>query len=288
MEEVGYYNGRIGDLRQMTVPMLDRAVYFGDGVYDAATFAHGNIFAEKDHFERFYNSLRMLRIDDFPLTPEQLHDELRRCIDAFDGDEGFLYWQCSRGTAPRTHAFPEDATPNLMAYVVGRRPFDPSVTYDLISLEDKRYYYCNIKTLNLIPSILAFQTAKEAGCQEVVLYREGLGQRRVTEGAHSNVLIIRDGVLVAPPRDNLILPGITLKHLLMLAGQLGIPTQERPFMLEEVQEADEVLISNTGRLCTRARSLDGRPVGMRDPATARRLQEAYLDFYERDTSRPRA
>ena len=97
-------------------------------------------------------------------------------------------------------------------------PFDK--TFRLISMEDTRFLHCNIKTLNLIPSVIAYQRCIEQGCQETVFHRG----ERVTECAHSNILIIKDGVLCTPPRDNLILPGITLKHLLMLAEKNGIPT----------------------------------------------------------------
>ena len=105
MRYVGYYNGEIGDLNEMKIPMLDRAVYFGDGCYDATTFAHNRIFAAKDHLDRFYNSCRLLEIP-FDMSREELTSALQSCIDANDADHGMLYWQCSRGTGPRGHQFP--------------------------------------------------------------------------------------------------------------------------------------------------------------------------------------
>lgn len=118
-------------------------------------------------------------------------------------------------------------------------------TFKLISMEDTRFLHCNIKTLNLIPSVIAYQRCTEAGCQETVFHRG----ERVTECAHSNVLMIKDGVLCTPPRDNLILPGITLKHLLELAEANGIPTREAVFTMDELRAADEVIISSSGGLC---------------------------------------
>ncbi len=279
MKYVGYYNGEIGPLEEMKVPMLDRAVYFGDGCYDATTFANNHIFAADDHMDRFYNSCRLLEIP-FSMSREELRAELQKCIDANECDHGMLYWQCSRGTALRAHNFPpENVKPNLMIFTVPCElvPFDQ--TFRLISMEDTRFLHCNIKTLNLIPSVIAYQRCIEAGCQETVFHRK----ERVTECAHSNVLIIKDGVLCTPPRDNLILPGITLKHLLELAAKCGIPTKEEPFTMDELRNADEIIISSSGGLCIRADELDGAPVGCKDPVTLKKLQDAYAEFYAEDT-----
>ena len=114
MKYVGYYNGEIGPLEEMKIPMLDRAVYFGDGCYDATTFANNHIFAAKDHLDRFYNSCKLLEIP-FTMPREELIAALQQCIDANDSDHGMLYWQCSRGTALRGHQFPPASVkPNLM------------------------------------------------------------------------------------------------------------------------------------------------------------------------------
>lgn len=280
MKYVGYYNGEIGPLEEMKVPMLDRAVYFGDGCYDATTFAHNHIFAAEDHLNRFYNSCKLLEIP-FDMPKEELTAELKKCIEASDLDHGMLYWQCSRGTGLRAHNFPPAGVkPNLMIFVV---PFDlipMDQTMRLISMEDTRFLHCNIKTLNLIPSVIAYQRCIEAGCQETVFHRG----ERVTECAHSNILMLKDGVLCTPPRDNLILPGITLKHLLMLAEQNGIPTREAVFTMDELRNADEVIVSSSGGLCIAAVELDGQPIGGKDPENLKKLQNAYVEYYDRDTN----
>ncbi|MCC8127408.1 MAG: aminotransferase class IV [Clostridiales bacterium] len=279
MKYVGYYNGKIGSLEEMKIPMLDRAVYFGDGVYDATTFANNHIFAKKDHLDRFYNSCRLLEID-FPLTEDELLAELQKCVDAVDTDHGMLYWQCSRGTAMRGHQFPsKEIKPNLMIFTTPYELIPLDRTFKLISMEDTRFLHCNIKTLNLIPSVIAYQRCMEAGCQETVFHRG----ERVTECAHSNILMIKDGVLCTPPRDNLILPGVTLKHLLMLAGENGIATREEPFTMDELKAADEIIVSSSGGLCIAATELDGQPVGGRDPQTLKILQDAYKKYYAEDT-----
>lgn len=279
MKFVGYYNGEVAPLEELKIPALDRAVYFGDGVYDATTFANNHIFAAEDHLDRFYNSCRLLEIP-FDMSRDELTAELQKCIDINELDHGMLYWQCSRGTGLRHHHFlPEGNQPNLLIFTVPYDliPFDE--TFKFISMEDTRFLHCNIKTLNLIPSVIAYQRCVEAGCQETIFHRG----ERVTECAHSNVLILKDGVLCTPPRDNLILPGITLKHLLSLATQNNIPVNEAPFTMDELRAADEVIISSSGGLCIRASELDGKPIGGKDPLNLKKLQDAYAAFYAEDT-----
>ena len=275
MKHVGYYNGEIGPLEEMKIPMLDRAVYFGDGCYDAAMFSNNRIFALEDHLDRFYNSCRLLEIP-FDIEREALTKELQKCIDANELSEGMIYWQCSRGTYYRSHNFPpETVKPNLMIFTVPDEIVPMDTTYKLISMEDTRFLHCNIKTLNLIPSVIAYQRCIEAGCQETLFHRQG----RVTECAHSNVLILKDGTLHTPPRDNLILPGITLKHLIILAKENNSPVIEAPFSMDELKNADEVIISNSGAFCIRADELDGKPIGGKDPKTLKILQDAYRDKF---------
>lgn len=281
MKYVGYYNGEIGPLEEMKIPMLDRAVYFGDGCYDATTFANNNIFAADDHLDRFYNSCKLLEIP-FEMSREELRAELQKCIDANEIDHGMLYWQCSRGTTYRGHQFPPASVkPNLMIFTVpcDLIPFDK--TFRLISMEDTRFLHCNIKTLNLIPNCMAMQRAVEAGCDEVVFHRGN----RVTEGAHSSLAIIRDGVFCTPPADELILPSITRKHFLELCSRLGIPSRIAPFTVDELLTADEIMILSTGSHCIAVCEVDGRPVGGKAPALLDRLQQAYQQEFLEGTEK---
>ena len=281
MKYVGYYNGEIGPLEEMKIPMLDRAVYFGDGCYDATTFANNNIFAADDHLDRFYNSCKLLEIP-FEMSREELRAELQKCIDANEIDHGMLYWQCSRGTTYRGHQFPPASVkPNLMIFTVpcDLIPFDK--TFRLISMEDTRFLHCNIKTLNLIPNCMAMQRAVEAGCDEVVFHRGD----RVTEGAHSSLAIIRDGVFCTPPADELILPSITRKHFLELCSRLGIPSRIAPFTVDELLTADEIMILSTGSHCIAVCEVDGRPVGGKAPALLDRLQQAYQQEFIEGTEK---
>ena len=148
-------------------------------------------------------------------------------------------------------------------------------------MEDHRFNLCNIKTLNLIPSVLANQRAAERGCDEAVLHRGS----RVTECAHSNISILKDGVLRTAPTDELILPGITRKHLLALAKEHGIPTLEEPFSMVELMNADEVIVTSSSALCMKVETIDGIPVGGKDPHRLKVLQDAYLEKFQRETAK---
>ena len=279
-KNVGYYNGEMGPLEEMKVPMGDRALYFGDGIYEATCVANRVPFALDDHLDRMYNSLRLLEIP-FRRDRDWVRGELQRVIDAAeDAPVHLLYWQISRGNCPRSHPFPpKEVEPALMITIRPHQMKSMDRPYRLISLEDNRFKLCNIKTLNLIPSVLANQRAVERGCDEAVLHRG----TRVTECAHSNISILKDGVLRTAPTDELILPGITRKHLLALAREHGIPVEETPFSMVELMNADEAIVTSSSALCMRVESIDGIPVGGKDPERIGLLQQAYREKFRRET-----
>ena len=280
MKTVGYYNGKIGEIEEMMVPMNDRAMYFGDGVYDATYAANRKIFELEGNMERFFNSFKAMEIP-FRMTREELAAELQKCVDLMDSDgEVMVYWQSTRGTGMRNHLFPTDGKPANLLITVREVPLsDLRTPYKVITLEDTRFLHCNIKTLNLIPSVIANQRAKEAGCQEAIFHRGD----RVTECAHSNVHILKNGKFITAPTDNLILPGITRKHLLRICEAQMIPYEERIFSLAEVFDADEVIISSAGTLGVGVCEVDGKPVGGKDPELLKRLQKAAVDDFEKET-----
>ena len=279
-KNVGYYNGEMGPLEEMKVPMGDRALYFGDGIYEATCVANRVPFALDDHLDRMYNSLRLLEIP-FRRDRDWVRGELQRVIDAAeDAPVHLLYWQISRGNCPRSHPFPpKEVEPALMITIRPHQMKSMDRPYRLISLEDNRFKLCNIKTLNLIPSVLANQRAVERGCDEAVLHRG----TRVTECAHSNISILKDGVLRTAPTDELILPGITRKHLLALAREHGIPVEETPFSMVELMNADEAIVTSSSALCMRVESIDGIPVGGRDQERLKLLQAVYWEKFQRET-----
>ncbi|MFW2487332.1 D-amino acid aminotransferase [Clostridium chromiireducens] len=277
MENLGYYNGKYGLLEEMTIPMNDRVCYFGDGVYDATYSRNHVIFALDEHIERFFNSAGLLKIK-IPYTKEQVKEILKDMVKKVDSGEQFVYWQVTRGTAMRNHAFPGDEVPaNLWIMLKPLKIKDMSQKIKLITLEDTRFLHCNIKTLNLLPSVMAAQKTEEAGCQEAVFHRG----TRVTECAHSNVSILIDGILKTAPADNLILPGIARAHLIKMCKLFSIPVDETAFTLKELMEADEVIVTSSGQFCITACEIDGKPVGGKAPEIVKKLQDALLvEFLE--------
>lgn len=281
MKDIAYYNGKIGRIDEVQAPITDRGFYFGDGVYDAAMVNNKKIFALDDHLDRFYNSLKLLRIEP-PMERAELAKTLNELVSQLDSDAPhMLYWQSTRAAAHRMHAFPKGGKASLMAFSEPCGLDRHDHPYKLISVEDTRFLHCNIKTLNLIPNCMAMQQAVEADCDEVVFHRGD----RVTEGAHSGLAILKDGVFCTPPADNLILPSITRKHFLTMCEKLGVPTRIAPFTVDELKNADEVMILSTGSHCIGACELDGQPLGGKDPALLDKLQKAYQQWFDEETAK---
>ncbi|MBQ7719131.1 MAG: aminotransferase class IV, partial [Clostridia bacterium] len=187
---------------------------------------------------RFFSSMKLLGIEP-AWTKEELRAILEDLVSRLDSDIGKLYWQASRGTAPRSHAFPKDAKANLLVFLNPGALPDFHNEISLVSVEDIRFEICNVKTLNLIPSVLATDVAMKAGCDEAVLHRGEI----VTECAHSNISIIKNGVLVTHPADNFILPGTVRKHVLDICHRESIPVIERPFTMDELRDCDEAVVT---------------------------------------------
>ena len=271
MKNIAYYNGKTGPIEEMMVPMNDRACYFGDGVYDATMAVNHVPMHFDDHIDRIYNSAKLIDIE-IPMPKEEMKRILQSLIDQVEGDSLFVYWQVTRGVGMRNHPYSGAATgPSLWAWVHPNSMRDVYGAYRCITMEDTRVLHCNIKTINLLPAVIANQRAVEAGCDETIFHRGD----RVTECSHSNVHILKDGVLHTAPCDNLILPGIARKHILEICGEQGIPVVEAPFTVDELMAADEVFFSSSSAVTCRVREIDGKPVGMRDEATFAKIRDGY-------------
>ena len=277
MKTLGYYNGSIGELDSMTVPMLDRACYFGDGVYDVAYSRNYKIYALEEHVERFLQSAELLRIKP-SITKAALCELVKELVKKLDTGNLWIYFQFSRGTGIRSHAFLEDPTSNLWIML---KPAEIRDTYQpmrCITMEDTRFYHCNIKTLNLLPNVLATQATVETGVDECILHRGDV----VTECAHSNISILKNGKLITHPADNMILAGTGRAHLIATCKGFGIPVEERKYTLAELLDADEVLITSASALCIRVIEVDGKAVGGKAAYTVQQLQDAlWKDFMDK-------
>ena len=275
MKELGYYNGKIGELNEMTVPMNDRACWFGDGVYEAGMCRNYHIFTLDEHVDRLYRSAAMLEIT-VPVSKQELKDLLNSLVLKMDTGNLVVYCQVTRGGGPRNHAYP-DGPANLWV-TLRPKEINPDLgPVSLITGEDTRFFHCNIKTLNLIPSVMANEKARRAGCYEHVFYRPG---GRVTECSHSNVHIIKNGTFYTAPLDNLILPGIARAHLIAACKRMNIPVSETPFSVEDLMNADEIITSSSTAPCVRACRVDGKEAGMKRTDLFSALHEAiFHEFY---------
>jgi D-alanine transaminase len=274
MKDLGYYNGEFGPIDEMRIPMNDRVCWFGDGVYDATISVNYRIFLLNEHIDRFFNSMALIGIE-APLSKAELADILTGLVRKVDSPTQFVYWQMTRGVANRAHAFPEAPKPALWVTLRPHVLRDLHERVALVTVPDTRYLHCNIKTLNLLPNVLASEVARKANCYEAVFYRGD----RVTECAHSSLSIIKDGALITPPLDELILPSITRAHVLSHCRKLGIRTAERPFSLEEMFQADEVLVSSSGAFVVPVEKIDDRAVGGRAPELLDKLTDALFTEY---------
>ena len=278
MSTKAYFNGEIGNYDEMTIPLADRSVFYGDAVYDAVLVLKGRPFALGLHLDRLYRSCELTEIA-FAMPRERLISEIDRLLAVAEGEALMLYLQVTRGAAPRNHEYPVGAEPNLIMFAapVTLSPKDKKTS--LYSIEDLRFQYCNIKTTNLMPNVFASEKATKMGATEALLHRGD----RVTEGAHSSILMVKDGEVVMPPLDELILPGITRRVLHDVCDKNGIPVSVRVITVDELMAADEIILCSTTKNILYVYEIDGKAVGGKDRALDERLQELFLDEVYKDT-----
>ncbi len=282
MGRVAYVNGRYRPLNADAIAIEDRGYQFADGVYEVIKVLEGRPRDLGRHLDRLERSLEALEIRP-PMSRAALISVLDQTLRRNRLRAALLYIQVTRGTAPRNHAFPKRAKPSLVMTV--RRPSFPSAKereagVGVITLPDLRWGRCDIKSISLLPNVLARQKAAAAGRREAWLIDE---TGNVTEGSASNAYIVdQAGRLVTHPLDERILGGITRSVILELARGAGIDVVERPFSLAEAQAAREAALSSTSSLLLPVVAIDDRTVGNGHPGTlVRRLMELYDAHLER-------
>lgn len=273
MTSIYWYDNAFLPEEEVRISPHDRGYNFGDGIYEVFRVYGGNIFEAEAHFERLRLSAAGLKLA-LPWGMDGLRAVLIELVERNALQEGIVYLQITRGTAPRNHLFPTGAAPVALAYTreVARpvQAMEQGIT--VVTLEDIRWLHCNYKTLNLLANVLAKQEAADCGAADAVLHRGGI----VTESSASNVMIVKDGVLLTHPADNLILHGITRAVTLRLAQAVEIPSAERPFTLDELYAADEAFVTGTTVEITPIVAVDGRKVGSGEPGPiTRRLQREF-------------
>ena len=285
MESLGLVNGNLVDLSENVVPMEDRGHQFGDGVYEVVKVYNGKCFALLPHLERLYRSLRAIKIP-ATYTFEELVEFHELLIEKSGIVEGAIYLQITRGTATRVHQFPELVVPCLTmsirpAKTANTRLWEQGVP--VILIPDERWLRCDIKSLNLLGNILGKQLAKEAGCYEGVMVRDG----QVTEGTSSNFFVVKDDVIWTYPATNLILKGITRTIVIeRLAKELELTVLEKPFTVAFLKGASEAFLSGTSTEIMPITKIDGVPVGDGTVGSiTRSLQAAYTRLIDEECGR---
>lgn len=272
---IAYYNGQFCDYSDVRIPLSDRCIFFGDGIYDAAIGKNGAVYLEEEHIDRFFENANRMDIR-LQVSKKELSELLSEVIKRNGFKQYFLYFQLSRTSSERAHSYTTDSGSSLLITIKPHKLPDKTKNFKLITTEDIRYKMCDIKTLNLLPAVLASKKAEECGCDEAVFIRDGV----VTECAHSNVFIVKDGVVSTHPVGPHILPGITRKRVLYLCRKLGIEYCEKKFSRKDLFSADEVLITSTSKLCIKASLIDGLEVGCKNAENS--LANAIIDSLEED------
>lgn len=272
-------NDTIVPLDDAQVSANDRALYFGDGVYEVVRAYAGKLWLFDEHMSRFERSLSEVAID--PDDLGEIRDKIVATYEASGVAHASVYWHLSRGVAVRDHDWPDGITPSFLMTV---RPFQ--VDADVlahgaaaITHADLRWKRCDIKTLNLLPNVLAKHKAHQAGCFEAILVND---RGEVTEGTSTSVFVVRDGALWTHPQDGGVLPGITREYVTRLAEDAGIAVHRETVTHEELKRADEVFLTGTGTEITGIVRVDDQPIGggTRGPITAR-LHDLYRQRIER-------
>lgn len=272
-----YLNGAFLPVAEARVSVLDRGFLFGDGVYEVIPVYGGRPFRLDHHLARLDHSLHGIRIAN-PLSHTQWCEVLLELIARNGAGDQSLYLQVTRGTAPqREHTFPPEPQPTVFAMASPLAEPDEGIRNGVgaVTVDDIRWKHCNIKAITLLPNVLMRQYAIDAGAAEAILLRDG----NATEGAASNVFIVKDGEVRTPPDSNLLLPGITRDLIVELCRAHAIPCREIDISEAELRDADEIWISSSTKEVVAVIRLDGATIGDGAPGPLwRQISRLYSDY----------
>jgi len=279
-----YLNGQYMPIEEAKISVLDRGFIFGDGVYEVIPVYSRKAFRLAEHLRRLQHSLDGIKLAN-PYSDGEWTGIINELIARNAGEDQYLYLHITRGVAKRDHAFPSPPVKPTVFMMSNPLPTPPA---DLlhsgvacITAPDNRWLRCDIKAISLLPNVLLRQMAVDAGCAETILIRAEsvTGGAFMTEGAASNIFVVKDGKLLAPPKDNLMLPGITYDVILEIAAANGIPHEVRRIAVAEVHAADELLLTSSTKEVLAITQLDGKPGGSGKPGPMfARLHSLYQDF----------
>ena len=280
-----YLNGLYLPVEEARISVLDRGFIFGDGVYEVIPVYSRRAFRLSAHLQRLQRSLDGIRLAN-PHSLSQWTSIFDELIAQSESDDSYLYLHITRGVAPRDQPFPDPPiTPTVfvMCNPLSRPPAELLTSgVCAVTAQDNRWLRCDIKAISLLPNVLLRQLAVDADCAETVLIRD---DTFLTEGSSSNIFVVKNGTLLAPPKDNLMLPGITYDVILEIAAANSIPHEVRKISKTEVFDADELLLTSSPKEVLAITQLDGRPIGNAEPGPMfKRLYTLYQEF-KRDVMR---
>lgn len=259
MPDIGYLNGHFSPLDEIKISPDDRGFLFGDGVYEVIRAYHGVPAFWVQHFKRLVRSAKEIQLH-FSLEQAEFQRHLLDGLQQSGYQEGKIYIQVTRGVAPREHTFPPNGEPTVFLAFRKMVALPTEVSQrgvNVITLPDTRWHRCDIKSLNLLPNVLAKQKAREANAFEGIFVRDG----RVTEGATSNVFAVKNGTIITPERNNLILAGVTQQQVVTLAQGKGLDVQFRPIPISEFLQSDEVFLVSTTIEILPVIQVNGKTIG---------------------------
>jgi len=267
-----YLDGRFLPLEDARISVLDRGFIYGDGVYELVPVYRRRPFRLPQHLTRLQHSLDGIRLAN-PHTDGQWTQIIADLVGRQPFDDQGVYFQVTRGVAKRDHTFPAGVAPTV--FMMSNPLATPSAEQvgsgvAVVTAEDTRWHRCDLKTISLVGNVLMRQLAADAGAIEAVMFRDGY----LTEASASNVLAVIGGTIVAPPKDHLILPGITYGAAYDLAVEGGIPFEMRPVRREEALAADELWLTSSTKEVLAITKVDGRPFGGGTPGPVFRRMHA--------------
>jgi D-alanine transaminase len=272
-----YLNGEFMPIEEACVPVLDRGFIFGDGVYEVIPVYSRRPFRLREHLKRLQHSLDGIRLAN-PHGEDEWVRLIGELVERNQEEDQSLYLHITRGVAKRDHAFPPGVAPTVFMMsnpLVTSTPELVESGVAVVSAADNRWLRCDIKAISLLPNVLLRQLAVDAGAAETLLLRDGF----LTEGAASNIFVVRDDVLLAPPKDNLMLPGITYDVILELAAAASLKTEVRRISEHEVRTAQELWLTSSTKEVLAITHLDGQPVADGKPGPLfRQMYRLYQDY----------
>jgi len=274
-----YLNGQYMPVEDAKISVLDRGFIFGDGVYEVIPVYSRKAFRLEEHLQRLQHSLDGIRLAN-PHSNAEWSGIINELVARNAVEDQYLYLHITRGVAKRDHAFPNPPVQPTIFMMSNPLLTPPAELLHsgvaCVSAPDNRWLRCDIKAIALLPNVLLRQLAIDAGCAETILIRDN---DFMTEGAASNIFVVKNGKLLAPPKDNLMLPGITYDVILEIAAANGIPHEVRKIAAAEVFAADELLLTSSTKEVLPITRLDGKPVGTGEPgAMFAKLHPLYQDY----------